>query len=397
MKTAAACSLIPFGVYEHSGVRLFIGAATTDSLPIKLTRSFTTRAGGTEDLPPPRFAQVVQVERLSVRVPADVRNAVRANGGRILVVPWGYGPDCSPASWTGKALWTTPGQRGVFAVKLRERQRWENGIPTVDVTAPWHVPYPSAVGFTSARKEPLLTLDELLSMYDSIPPAVQERPDDPERRKAIYKWAELHPNLASRQPLSGLVRQARSTEVTAPFNARESPVAGTYRFVIQLVGSDSVVLFGRTEIRATGLLWPLDSAGEQLSRPPMTPNGYYLYLELARSLSELPTRTPNRGHGGFLAASFEPVTISPDSTVWRAGAELLGSAVRVVADSVLKTRFSAAAQKEFAGLGRTPNYTPGRFVRRADGSVNLVVELRAGDELIGTILGARVSPIYLIQ
>jgi hypothetical protein len=159
----------------------------------------------------------VQVERLSSRIPPDVKKAIDANEGRVLVVPWGYGPDCIPSSWTWGALWANPGQRGVFGAVLRERARWENGFPTFDVTAPWHVPYPAAHELRAwLRGKPALSPDELLAMLDSIPQRGSVY-DDPVRAKAIIGWAETHADQAAREPLASMVSSARHTLVTAPF------------------------------------------------------------------------------------------------------------------------------------------------------------------------------------
>jgi hypothetical protein len=393
---ASACSLELLGPYEREGAALFIGAATRDSLPVSLTRD-ARGFGSTLTLRPPPFAQVVQVERLSSRIPPDVKKEIEASSGRVLIVPWSYGADCLPTSWTFGALWTRPGQRGLFGLLLRERERWENGIPTLDVTAPWNVPYPGADELLpTIRRHPALTPDDLLSLYDSIPP-IRVKPDESGRSSAIITWAELHPSLTTRQPLEDMLSRARYTELIAPFNARESPLAGTYRFVIQIPGADSLVLFGRTALYPAILLWRDDVARDSQRRPVAGPYGYYLPAAVALETSGLPMVLPPVARQGHVAASFEPVATGADSTVWSGGAELIGAAMAIVTDEAMKNRLVAAGDKTFAGIRRVPNSTPGRFVRHADGSVTLHVELRDGHDVIATLRGKRLSSVSLTK
>jgi len=96
----AYCSIDPFGSLGYGAATLFIGTATADSLP-----GGGPRVVGQMLYPDsiviaaPRFSQLVRIERLSASATPALRAALRTRSNLALVIPWGYGPDCTPGTY----------------------------------------------------------------------------------------------------------------------------------------------------------------------------------------------------------------------------------------------------------------------------------------------------------
>lgn len=90
--------------------------------------------------PRPIYGQKVAVERVSrwslPQLDGDVHTVV--------LVPWDYGPSCDPLPWSRSARWLTSADSGVFSGRLRPRDQWVEGLPTLDLYVPKFHPYPAA-------------------------------------------------------------------------------------------------------------------------------------------------------------------------------------------------------------------------------------------------------------
>jgi hypothetical protein len=395
---AVFCSLNPLGAFGNQATTLFIATATPDSLPGGKPRRMQASVlrGGTITLPGPPYSQVVQVERLTVHAGPHLQRAIRKARGRVLLIPWGHGPDCSPGSWTGRTLWMKPGTRGLFGARLRPADQWLNEVPTFDVSTPYYLPYPSGpVHARDIGEGNALSADELMSFYDSIPrlPAgeVEHRAylmRQQVQAVAILKWAAKHPEMRSRPPLKEIIRMAEGDARRTPYMLRESPLAGTWRFTATVASGDTVVGYGRTQPLPTGLMEHRDG-----SIPPVLAErifGYYLYTLMGRTEADLDIEPPSfHPRSGFVSASFEPEIQTGDSTVWSAGVEILAAAP--FSESVAFRSGRLRANAQYSPDPSRPRYAPGRIVRRRDGTLELTVVYGTDGQALVEIKGKRIS------
>jgi hypothetical protein len=392
---AAFCSLVPLSGFETNPESRFIGTSTADSLPAK-ARRITAPSGEKFPVASP-YAQIIRVERLGTNAPAEWVKGVRAAGNRIVVVPWSYNPDCTSTTWRGPALWSPPGTRGLFTGGMRKRSDWIQGIPTLDTGEPMDNPFPFGRGYSDAVRASSLSADEFLSMLDSIPTIAIDRADvvtrflrTQNRGAAILNWASRHPDQAKRKPLSDWVSSYRDGLPRAHFDTIISPFAGTYRFILKMPHRDSVVFFGRTDLRPHGIIW---SEGYKTPvRPADDPYGYYLYIGLSANPDSLPTGWPRFDRGGFFGIGFDRVSSDADSTVWRGDIDVLRSAGSLVIDSETRQALQLVTdvqltQQRFG----TSNFLPGRTLQRRDGSVTITWMLNDHDSTLVTITARRIS------
>jgi len=400
------CSIDQFAAYTGKTATLFIGVATADSLPggtPVMKRAAIFAPQDSAPLAAPAWSQIVTIERLSTSAPATLADAIRQSGDRVLLIPWVYGSDCTPGSWTGGALWMEPGTRGFFGGMLRPKERWVGDVPTFDVGAPFDIPYPSGGGFRIHLRGGIpLTADELMSLYDSIPRLTFERTDrvtwlkrEAERWETLMEWAERHPDQAGRPPVATMLTIARRESGLLPYHLLLSPLAGTWHFTVELPGHEAVSMYGRTEERASSIIASSDGSVRRWELEGITPYGYSLLMVMTRSLPDLEIpRWPPTQRQGYLSAAFEPELVTPDSTVWGAGAELFGAVGLLPESPELRKEFGhlRMAARAFVSEGR-PRHAPGRIVVRPDGSARLELIYRDVNGVVATIRGERVSKI----
>ncbi|MGK2962907.1 MAG: hypothetical protein ACSLFK_12270, partial [Gemmatimonadaceae bacterium] len=293
--------------------------------------------------------------------------------------------------------------RGFFGGVLRPKEAWVDGVPTFDVGAPFNIPYPSSRSFErSLRGGTPLTADELMSLYDSIPQRTFERTDrltylkrEEENRRALIDWGERHPDQAGRPPVAEMLTIARRESSLSPYSLRVSPLAGTWRFTVELPGHETVTMYGRTEGRATTLIASADGAIQRWDLNGAAPYGYALLMVMTRSLLDLEIpRWPPPQRQGFLGATFEPELVTPDSTVWGARAELFGAEAILPESTELRKEFAhmRIAARAFVSEGR-PRNAPGRIVVKPDESARLELIYRDINGVVATIRGERLSTI----
>ena len=398
------CSIDPWGSYAIAGTTLFIATATSDSLPGgNPKRGWSALTRDSIVIAAPAFTQVVTVDRLSASAPSDLREAIAGSRGRVLLVPWDYGPDCSPETWRGRALWVEPGTRGFFSGNLRPSSQWVQGVPTFDVGSPYNVPYPSARIFERyLRGGDALSADQLMTFYDSLPRFTHERVDRMTQRArqqayrdAMLRLAEKHPEFLTHLPTAEMLRRARLQTAVSEYYARPSMVAGTWRFTISMPGHDTTIMYGRTQQFPNSLIGSPDGELHETELDGKPPFGYYLHMALASTEAELEVDGWPRGHRqGYLSASFEPETTTRDSTVWAGGVELFGAHDALPDSSTFRRLFPSLRGAGSIGMrADRPRYIPGRIIIKSGGSTRLKFLFPHGYDLSPQISGERISNI----
>ncbi len=130
----------------------------------------------------------------------------RSLGRHLVVVPWGYGPDCVTIPWEASAVWVPPGDTVLF-VSLGERYRDPVDGSVFHVLG-WHHPYPGAdlARFAASRSrsgDEWMSPRDVLEMLDELPP-YPANDDLSALRKQFDKWARSHPRLARQFPASAI-------------------------------------------------------------------------------------------------------------------------------------------------------------------------------------------------
>lgn len=401
----AFCSLMTGGELEGAKNTLFIATSTDDSLPASGAPAWTADASDGYVLKGPAFSQLMRVERVSTHASPDLRKAIKSANNRVLVIPWAYGPDCRTATFEGSALWLSSGARALFGAGLRRRADWVDGVPTFDVGHPRNIPYPVAEAYARETKgKGALSPDDLLSFLDFIPrvqPQLDRRTDYfrfMKRSAAILQWAKRHPDQAQRWPVVDWVSHAIERRAVAAFDTVRAPFAGTYRFVIDIPGRDSIVFFGRSPVYPTSLLWHQRGSGPRKSAEPY---GYYLLTWAVQSPENIPTEfprmqagkgSPKRTSQGYIAFSFKPTLVTRDSTVWNADFDLFRAAGELMADPDAELELRKIGQfSSSRDRMQAVGYTPGSMVRLATGSMRAILTVTDGDRIVATIRATRIS------
>ena len=207
--TARACSKLPFlTVQMPRGVHL-VGTVQADTVAagpgdVRYAVSAGHYGPARER---PIYGQVVEIERIGGLAARGLAPAVK----RVVLVPWGYGPDCRPTPWTRSARWVAPGTRGLFTATLRDPAHWAGGLPTFDVHTPGGNPYPQAVapGLHDRTADSILAVHDYFSVLEMLPTLEQARSSPAEAYQPLFRWAEQRPELARRYPASEILGYAR--------------------------------------------------------------------------------------------------------------------------------------------------------------------------------------------
>jgi hypothetical protein len=299
-----ACSMRnAFGPVWRPRQAFMLGVSTSDTLVAGAGEVKWTMAEG-HNGPTGRaviYGQVVVVD--SSRGPGD------AGSGRVVLVPWDYGPDCAPTPWGGTAKWRRPGTRGLYKAILRQPQFWAGGLPTYDVFTPEFEPYTSdrgGAGLGPTRDTlPQLTAEQMFAASAHFTFASRE-----DSLMSFLGWAAASPSFTRRPPLNATVWDAAYIVRRLRIRALDVPIKGTYRVVATLTGTDSVTFYARTDSVAT------DSWDDIPGRPRVAANmdrgeiapieGYDIIVSLGAS-SDIPHFRS--------AESYVYVPVRPDSQV----------------------------------------------------------------------------------
>jgi hypothetical protein len=409
-----ACSLVGMAPYRYAGNVYFTAIATADTvLAGPGARSLGEGPGHSgRGTPRPIFGQVVRVQRLANGSPTVLSSALTAAADEVVIVPWDYGPDCSPVTWSDSFRWMTPGTGGLYSARLRDQEHWVGGRPTFDATAAL-TPYPSAPlirtylersGLTSSPDSmPMLSPDELLTYYEATPSGMEAQSVAELTRSAedLRRWRDANPTIARRRPAADLIeaalRQIAYTIGNRRMRDERSPFAGTYRLTITLAGGDSFVFHARTETSPTSRLTYLDRRRTGIADTALSgPEGYYLLLVGSGSADSLPLERSGSEPQGYFAVASSSLIATGDSTVRRGSADVFSVASQLTADSTL----AAQLQRINASIGRMistgeSNFAPGRFIQKPDGSIRFEEVIRENGKILATVRAERISPVHL--
>ena len=134
--------------------------------------------------------------------------------GPMVLVPWSHGPDCKPLAWTETrdGVWSPPLAAAFYAGRLRDRTRWVNGVPTVDIEMArlqplWHGGEADRQRFGPAA--PLLTPLEFFEFYRILPTSDEFDARAPQALSRVEGWEATHQELAAREPVRSMLRWLR--------------------------------------------------------------------------------------------------------------------------------------------------------------------------------------------
>ena len=151
----------------------------------------------------PIFGQLIEIARHAGADSAVLARAFARNrSNHVVVVPWAFDPACEPTPWEESAAWVSPGELGVFTVRLRRQSHWANGVPTFDALRAQFEPYPSAY-LLLTRADSLLRSEAITApeYFDSLRaiPAYKDVRGEP-APATIAGWRTRQRELASRYP-----------------------------------------------------------------------------------------------------------------------------------------------------------------------------------------------------
>ena len=394
-RMAAACSLAsPWSNSTRRPERMnFLGAPTPDT--VLAGAGAMPPGSGPGHLGPTRagrpiHGQVVHVQRLSPTADPALAAAIERAGGRVVLVPWDYGPDCSPLPWGRSARWLADSARGLFAAAPRDPTHWANGIPTFDLT-PVFVPYTGAPmpEFGARDGGEWLAPDELFDLLTTLPTqdAVEERLD--EAYAPLRAWLAANPGAADREPVREIVRHLEYTLSRLRTRRREVALAGTWRVTVVMPTADggtadSTTFYVRTSDRPTGTV-----GGSNAAR------GMYVHACAHASAAALAGMREYGGCRGDGTAGAEGYVAVGDS-VWtdaegrRARA---GSFDLIAGDEALRRRYDRLSRQRIQSTtGDDPRrFLPGTFTEWPDGRVTFTLDADASGVPVPRVIAERLS------
>ncbi|MBC7897131.1 MAG: hypothetical protein H7066_17060 [Cytophagaceae bacterium] len=137
-----------------------------------------------------------------------------ARGVRVVLVPWQFVEDCSPAPWLETALWAPVDTVSFLTAWLRPRAGWIGDAPTFDVEVRgWQPTWRVGETRWNQSREGLLTPTEFLALYEGLP-THSELHSAPLLRARVAALRRRHPAIVDREPartmLGNLERYAAS-------------------------------------------------------------------------------------------------------------------------------------------------------------------------------------------
>jgi hypothetical protein len=131
--------------------------------------------------------------------------------GPMVLVPWSFGADCKPLAWnqTRDGVWSPPDAAAFYTGRLRDRDAWVNGIPTVDIEMArlqpiWQGGETDRKQFATARG-PLLTPLEFFDFYRILPTTEELDARQPEALARVDAWESTHPQMGGREPARSML------------------------------------------------------------------------------------------------------------------------------------------------------------------------------------------------
>jgi hypothetical protein len=161
---------------------------------------------------------VIRVDRLGGADSAVFEQAFARLGAReVVVVPWDYGPDCSPVIWGRSFRWVESGAPGFYRLRARPASKSASGRPVLDAFRADLEPYPHGVFFQrgyrgthAVRTGPALTPAEYFTFYSALPSSAVARERPQEARAILDALERAYPELAARYPATASLQLARA-------------------------------------------------------------------------------------------------------------------------------------------------------------------------------------------
>lgn len=304
----------PYGGVRPAEVTFLLATPREDTVP-----DAADAAGGA-------WGQLAEVERAGGAAGGRLDRAVEGDE-LVVLVPWGFDEHCRPIRWTGGWRWATPGAAGFYRGRLRPREDWIGGRPTLDVHAAVWEGFPE-----SPWKHPMsagrsrLSAAELFELYDRLPTAADIASRPYGAVAALVAWRRDAGVLAESYPARTLLSTAFELAERARVRTSTLPFGGTYRVRIEGPDDEEGVFYMRTGSAGSE---PLLLAGSGPGGVPATPRpsaAYAAAAVLAGSLEEMETLPAegrplcHRDRG--LTAAAEEVAPAPDGVAHAWPAEL---------------------------------------------------------------------------
>ncbi len=223
----------------------FLGSARPDTLGVPLVDAFTGMLSGFSlpSLGSTRFGQLVDIDRLSLRRPADMPPGER----RVVLVPWGLGSNCGLTRWIASSRWLPIGMRGILYGSLRERRHWVQGIPTADV---WvirgHPIWPENP--SPADSATTMNAQQALDLLDALPSDSSLQAAPSEAFRGFQAKLSARPRLHEKSVATVDAVREHIRDLTA--RALPMPAGGTYRLQIRSSSGTVYTLLIRTSASA---------------------------------------------------------------------------------------------------------------------------------------------------
>ena len=137
--------------------------------------------------------------------------------GSAILVPWAYGPDCQPVPWGSAPAWDPPREPAFYTGQVRPREKWLEGLPTVDVYMAWREPlwrskdprWPHPISDAG-----LLDPAEFLQLYAALPNATTLARSPAAVLRDLDRWASRLQAIVSREPAVTIQTNLRRAAAT---------------------------------------------------------------------------------------------------------------------------------------------------------------------------------------
>lgn len=388
---AVACTMEPF-FSMHRDERSIAVLVTPSSESVQTGwGDVESRSSAWQRRPPrdtPIHGQVVELQRAGGPGGAGVAP------GRAVLVPWFYDPSCATAPWGSSPIWLPPGSLEAVVGRLRRREDWVDGVPTVDVFRPELV---RGSGMRPGDWPGNVETAETLFSYYSALPSRDELERDPWGAVApLRAWIQANPQSAARPPIQWAAVGVMTAAASADVRSRPSELAGTYRMEMQRTGGPLLTFYARSALRPSFALRSDDTTAVLAGHT----SGYQLALSLHADSSRLPVpggpvRPAYGGHGrdnGYLNVRL-PASDTGDGTL-RFGGYVLTldfSGWFRRQDPDLHEEWETPFFRRY--LDQEQQWFPAEIVMTPDGRVTITQRMELSPGRVLTIRGERISTV----
>lgn len=327
-------------------------------------------------------AQLFEVDQLAGRDGAQVPPGTR----EVLVVPWDYAADCRPERWTSER-WVEAGTSGLIYGRLRAPSDWVDGVPTIDVREPYQLPYPRSA-------DRFLTIDDAFTLLSLLPSPRDLDGDVTESLRPLFVWIRDRPELRSGEP--GYVLRALLTHLTfRRVREVEPPIAGTYRFTVDLGDGRPRTFYGRTEAHPDGPDRVEDGTAYMNELRPPRAAGYRLIVGLSEDEDALPAHR-DAGEYSVIRVDLDPVVQAGGARVWRARGEVALKSFAYTPDEMREmVLFVRRAQLQSPEYNLPPTDPHAAFRMLPDGRVTFQERYEMAGRGIVVLRGERTSRVVM--